>query len=637
MVHKLEILNFITQSGYQLDLPLSYETFGQKLGTAPLILVNHALTGNSHVSGEDGWWNEIIGENKCIDTNTYSILSFNIPGNGYDGFLIENYKDFVAQDVARSFLEGLKLLKIKELFAIVGGSLGGGIAWEMIALQPDITKHLIPVASDWKSTDWLIANCQIQEQILKNSSQPVHDARMHAMLCYRTPESFKNKFQRSTNEDLKIFNVESWLDHHGHKLKDRFQVAAYRLMNQLLKTIDVTRGREGFNEILSKVEANIHIIGVDSDLFFTPAENRETYKQLAQHKNNVTYGEINSVHGHDAFLIEFEQLEQLLYPVFRADTEKLKILKFGGKSLANGKGLDAVLDIIQSKVNNHERIAVVLSARGGATDELEALLEGAASGLDIQHRFEAFKTYQQHNFDVDLTEEFSELKRLFEGVALLGDYSRKVKDEVLSFGELISVKTVTHLLQKQGVKAHFADTRKLIKTNGTFGNAQPNDTRSKEQVVKHFAKYNGDTVNVVTGFIASNEDNQTTTLGRNGSNYTASLLANYLDAGELQNYTHVDGIFTANPDMVPDAQKIERLTYSEANELANFGTSVLHAKTIIPLIEKNIPLRILNTFNADDTGTLITAQTEQEGIKSLSVLSEMALINLEGRGLLGKV
>lgn len=637
MLQKLKIENFTTQSGYQLDLPLSYETFGQQLGEAPVILVNHALTGNSHVSGPDGWWNEIIGDDKCIDTRKYSILSFNIPGNGYDGFLIENYKEFVAQDVARAFLKGLELLEVESLFAIIGGSLGGGIGWEMLTLQPAITAHFIPVASDWKSTDWLIANCQIQEQILNNSSQPVHDARMHAMLCYRTPESFKNKFQRSTNEDLNIFNVESWLDHHGHKLKDRFQVSAYKLMNQLLKTIDVTRGREGFNEILSTVEANIHIIGVDSDLFFTPAENRETYKQLAQHKNNVTYGEIHSVHGHDAFLIEFEQLEQLLYPVFREDTAKLKILKFGGKSLANGKGLDTVLNIIKSKVANKEHIAAVLSARGGATDELEAILEAAASGQAYKHQIEAFKSYQQSDFDVDLSEEFSELQRLFDGVALLGDYSKKVKDEVLSFGELISVKTVTHLLQKQGIKAQFTDSRKLIKTNGVFGNAQPNDKLSKEQVVKHFTKYNGDMVNIVTGFIASDDNNQTTTLGRNGSNYTASLLANYLDAGELQNYTHVDGIFTANPDLVPGAQKIERLTYSEANELANFGTSVLHAKTIIPLIEKNIPLRILNTFNADDSGTLITAQEEKEGIKSLSVLSEMALINLEGRGLLGKV
>ena len=124
MLQKLKIENFTTQSGYQLDLQLSYETFGQQLVEAPVILVNHALTGNSHVSGPDGWWNEIIGDDKCIDTRKYSILSFNIPGNGYDGFLIENYKEFVAQDVARAFLKGLELLEIESLFAIIGGSLG---------------------------------------------------------------------------------------------------------------------------------------------------------------------------------------------------------------------------------------------------------------------------------------------------------------------------------------------------------------------------------------------------------------------------------------------------------------------------------------------------------------------------------
>lgn len=263
----VSIENFKTQSNYTLDLPLSYELFGQPLHSAPIILVNHALTGNSHVAGDDGWWNSIIGDGKCIDTRIYTVISFNIPGNGYDGFLIENYKDFIARDIAEIFLKGLEMLKIQKLFAIIGGSLGGGIAWEMAALRPKLTQHLIPVASDWKSTDWLIANCQIQEQILLNSSQPVHDARMHAMLCYRTPESFKNKFQRSTNADLKIFNVESWLDHHGTKLKDRFQVSAYKLMNQLLKTIDVTRDLDNPFEILEKVAANIHIVGVDSDLF----------------------------------------------------------------------------------------------------------------------------------------------------------------------------------------------------------------------------------------------------------------------------------------------------------------------------------------------------------------------------------
>ena len=239
------INDFITESEAAIhDIELSFQVFGKPLGKAPIVLVNHALTGNSNVAGKDGWWADLIGDNKVIDTKLYSVLVFNIPGNGFDGFTIENYKDFVARDIARLFIIGLKELNIEKLYAVIGGSLGGGIAWEMAALKPDFTEHLIPVATDWKSTDWLIANCQIQEQFLLNSKNPVHDARMHAMLCYRTPESFKERFQRSKNNDLEIFNVESWLLHHGNKLQERFQLSAYKLMNQLLKTIDVTKNRK---------------------------------------------------------------------------------------------------------------------------------------------------------------------------------------------------------------------------------------------------------------------------------------------------------------------------------------------------------------------------------------------------------
>jgi len=174
MLQKLKIKDFTTLSGYQQDIQLSYELFGKPLHSGPIVLVNHALTGNSSVAGENGWWKDIIGEGKCIDTKKYTVLAFNIPGNGYDGFVIENYKNFVSGDIAKIFLLGLQQLEISKLFAIIGGSLGGGIAWEMVALQPEITAHLIPVASDWKSTDWLIANCQIQEQILTNSREPVH-------------------------------------------------------------------------------------------------------------------------------------------------------------------------------------------------------------------------------------------------------------------------------------------------------------------------------------------------------------------------------------------------------------------------------------------------------------------------------
>jgi aspartate kinase len=471
-----------------------------------------------------------------------------------------------------------------------------------------------------------------------NSSNPVHDARMHAMLCYRTPESFKARFQRSKNNELQIFNVESWLLHHGKKLQERFQLSAYRLMNQLLRSIDVTKGRN--ENILDSIKANIHIIGVDSDLFFTAEENKETHKQLALTHPNVTYNEINSVHGHDAFLMEYQQLGKIIEPIFNQSStkNKMKIVKFGGQSLANGKGLDCVLNIIETKINNGEHIAVVVSARGKTTDHLESILEKAKNGLPYIEEFEKVKNYQlEIDQTVAVSEEFQLLDEIFRGVNLLGDYSPKVKDQVLAQGELLSAKVITHLLNKKGVKANFVDTRKLIKTNNQFGNAQPFENTSEENVIEFFRNQPENVTQIITGFIGSSLQGETTTLGRNGSNYTASLIANFLNAEEFQNYTHVDGIFTANPDLVENSQKIEKLSYQEANEMANFGANILHAKTIIPLIEKNIPLRILNTFNADNTGTLIGSETERGGIKSLSVEQNVALVNLIGRGLLGKV
>ncbi len=313
----LTLQNFTTESGaFYAGLNLSFQVFGAELHTAPIVLVNHALTGNSQVVGENGWWNDLIGEHKTIDTTKYTILAFNVPGNGFDGFSIENYSDFNTRDIARIFIEGIQLLEIKKLYAIIGGSVGGGIAWEMVALEPKITQHLIPIATDWKSTDWLIANCFLQEQILKNSSKPIEDARTHAMLCYRTPESFAAKFQRTTNEELAVFNVESWLLHHGEKLQKRFQISSYKMMNQLLKTIDITRNSDSFEDITSKIEADIHIIGINSDLFFTANENKATYEELKKYKNKVSYQEIVSIHGHDAFLIEYKQLHNLLQDIF---------------------------------------------------------------------------------------------------------------------------------------------------------------------------------------------------------------------------------------------------------------------------------------------------------------------------------
>lgn len=325
----IHISNFITKSGKTSSIDLSYQLFGKPIHEAPIVLINHALTGNSNVAGEKGWWNKLVGQDKLIDTNFYTVLAFNIPGNGYDEKqenLIENYKDFTARDIAEIFSIGLQKLNIKKLFAAIGGSVGGGLAWELAAIQPKLIEHLIPIAADWRSTDWLIANCFIQDSILNNSSRPLYDARLHAMTLYRTPKSFKAKFNR-TKKDGDFYNVESWLNYHGETLKDRFQLSAYKMMNQILRTIDITDHQDNFIEIASTIKSNIHIIPIDSDLFFKADENWNSYVELKSVKKNVNIGEIKSIHGHDAFLMEYNQLEYLLRPIFQIQKKNELVYK----------------------------------------------------------------------------------------------------------------------------------------------------------------------------------------------------------------------------------------------------------------------------------------------------------------------
>ena len=326
MLEKIDLFNFKLENGkLKSYLPLFYQTFGQPIGNAPIVVVNHALTGNSNVTGENGWWNDLIGDEKTIDTNYFTVIAFNIPGNGFDGNpenLISNYHDFTIRDVAQIFREGLFFLKIEKLFAVIGGSLGGAIAWEMAALHPKKITHLIPIATDWKATDWVIANVLIQDQILNNSDEPIADARLHAMLLYRTPQSINQRFQREKQSNGAVFQIENWLINHGLKLKNRFRLSAYKLMNHLLKTNDITRNREDFISVAKKIQAAIHIVAVDTDYFFIPEENRESYQQLKKLKENVFYNEIKSIHGHDAFLIEFDQLNKILEPIFNKQKQQ---------------------------------------------------------------------------------------------------------------------------------------------------------------------------------------------------------------------------------------------------------------------------------------------------------------------------
>ena len=316
-IRTISIKNFKTHSGaIYPKINLYYQQFGRQIGKAPIVLVNHSLTGDANLTGDGGWWTEIIGKGKIIDTDKYTILGFNIPGNGVKGQIFNKPEDFHTGDIASLFLLGLSNLKIKKLYALIGGSIGGGIAWEMAAISKDITKFLVPVAADWKANDWIIANTFLQRRIIENSKQPLQDARIHAMLTYRTPQSFENRFGRTLNKEQGIFNIESWLIYHGEKLQKRFQLKAYIMMNHLLSSINIEREGEIALNIIKNIKSEIHMVAIDSDLFFTPIEDQKTFNSCKKVKKNIYYHEIKSLHGHDAFLIESQSMEKILSKIF---------------------------------------------------------------------------------------------------------------------------------------------------------------------------------------------------------------------------------------------------------------------------------------------------------------------------------
>jgi len=320
----ININNFVTESGKTYSLQLSYQVFGKSINEAPVVLVNHALTGNSNVAGSKGWWSSLIGKDKCIDTNKYAVLAFNIPGNGFEGEnvrYITTYKDFVAKDIARIFLLGLEELKLTKVYATIGGSLGGGICWEMAVLSPKLFTHIIPIASHYESSHWVKAQCHIQDEILQQGVPGLALARKHAMTLYRNPKAFSVKFNAKNG---RYTSVVDWLSYHGEVLSNRFNLKAYLLMNHLLGTINITAGERTKEDLLEKIEGNFHVIGIDSDILFTKDDCEESFLLLKDLSVAVEYHLLHSIHGHDGFLIEFEKLEKILSPIFNNTTKAVK-------------------------------------------------------------------------------------------------------------------------------------------------------------------------------------------------------------------------------------------------------------------------------------------------------------------------
>lgn len=303
-LEQILISDFTTSSGKTYTIPITYQCFGPALHAAPVILVLHALTGNSNVAGPDGWWHKLVAHGSAVDLDKYTVIAFNIPGNGYDGFFVEDYQDFNISDIAQLFILALRILNVDHLWVIIGGSLGGAIGWEILSQQPQYASFFIPIATHFKTSDWLYTQCVVQEFLLESPEDGMYKARYHAMLCYRTPNSINQRFKNQILENGKR-KSEDWLDYHGNALGLRFEKRSYQLMNHLLKSINVNK------EKLLKIESEIHLIAVNTDLYFTSEEMKATW-DLNFKEAKLHYHEIISEHGHDAFLIEYEQLNNII-------------------------------------------------------------------------------------------------------------------------------------------------------------------------------------------------------------------------------------------------------------------------------------------------------------------------------------
>jgi homoserine O-acetyltransferase len=321
-IRTIDLHQFNLERGKQQALiSLSYQIFGLPIGTAPIIVVNHSLTGNSNVCGRNGWWKDIIGENKTINSEAYTIIAFNIPGNGYNenpDDLIPNYRDFTLRDIATLFWEGLFKLKVNSLFALIGGGLGGAIAWEMAVLQPKRIEHLIPIATNWKATNRIIATVLIQDQLLNNSEDPLVDARYYAGLYFKNPEYVNQLFNRSNLDSDAIETIEECVSKNN-----KYQISGYRLMNFIQKYNDLCRNRADFNSVMKSIKANIHIIGIDTNSIYSIDENQNTFVRLQKIGSNVNYHEMESNFGNDAYIKETKKIASYLQPIF--NTKQISI------------------------------------------------------------------------------------------------------------------------------------------------------------------------------------------------------------------------------------------------------------------------------------------------------------------------
>ncbi len=320
--------------------------------------------------------------------------------------------------------------------------------------------------------------------------------------------------------------------------------------------------------------------------------------------------------------------------------------KFGGTSVGNAARFATVADILINQYQRGTAPVAVISAMSGVTNQLIAGARAAAEGRDGIYREIKAELLRRHCATVEallppgtarldtagfVEDRLHELERLYRSIAVLGEVTARGRDAVASFGEQLSVAILAATLRARGFRAQAFNTTELVITNDQFGEAAPQmeATRDRlQQQVRPFVENGG--IPVITGYIGATAQGVTTTLGRGGSDYSAAIIGAGLDAAEVWIWTDVDGILTADPNLVPQAQTLLEISYAEAADLAYYGASVLHPKTIRPVVERGIPLRILNSFNPQHPGTLVTgtpaaARRRKPALITTTGLSLMAL------------
>ncbi|MBB4078776.1 aspartokinase/homoserine dehydrogenase 1 [Lewinella aquimaris] len=327
----------------------------------------------------------------------------------------------------------------------------------------------------------------------------------------------------------------------------------------------------------------------------------------------------------------------------------MKVLKFGGSSVGQPDRIRGIVEILKKYYASGDHFTVVFSAFGGVTDSLIEMSTLAAQGEDRYGQlFDAFAERHQQAITELLTNDalrretaqqmrrsHEVLKNLLYGIFLVREASPRTMDYVLSFGERSSAYIISQKLLEAGVPAEFLDARRIIKTDKTFGNAKVNFEKSYQKIREYYSEH--PKVQVVTGFISSAKGGLTTTLGRGGSDYTASLLAAGLDADAIEIWTDVSGVLTADPRRVKKAFTIPKMTYAEAMEMSHFGAKVIYPPTLMPALQKRIPLYIKNTFEPEFEGTKVSEESNPEGaaVRGISSINNVALCTVSGTGMFG--